>query len=245
MSKVRMGFALLAGATLAALVPTPSGDAKAATPDEIRAGYVEDIASAHELADFAAKYKSPEAYVAAAGLLLKVDAQTKGKMGTPPKEVTVIGADMKEKKEEVKGANLKAQAKLWFEDARGLATDAKLSKEVESLIKAAEKRDYQDPADKGVADRGKAGGPANVGRTIPPNQTHVYHWKFQGGELAAIGMSAGGPLGIKVVGPNGGDLFGLVGGRAIYRWAPKKTDEFVIRIHNGSKQPVTYNLISN
>lgn len=241
----KVTFALSAGFLMLVIAPLGAGDSKPLTADEIRAEYVDDITTAHELAAFADKFKSPEAYIAAASLLLKVEAQSKGKMGELPKEVTVIGADGKEKTERVGAAvKLSAQAMEWFDSARGVA-DASIAKEVEVLIKAAMKREYVDPADKDIKERGKAGGPANMRRTIKPNDTQVIKWTFKANQWAAVGMTSGSPLGIKIVGPNGGEMFSLRGARAVYRWMPKNDMTVNIRIHNGTNGPTTFNLTSN
>jgi len=241
----KFAFASSVGFLALLIAPLGAGDPKPLTADEMRAEYVDDIATAHELAAFADKFKSPEAYIAAASLLLKVEAQSKGKMGELPKEVTVVGADGKEKTESVGAAvKLSKLANEWFDSARGVA-DPSLAKEVEALIKAAMKREYLDPEDKDIVERGKAGGPANMRRTIQPNDTQVIKWKFKANQWAAVGMTSGSALGIKIVGPNGGEMFSLRGARAVYRWMPRNDMTVNIRIHNGTNKPTTFNLTSN
>ncbi len=226
--------------------PLGADDPNPETDDELRAGYVEVIVAAHDLAAFAAKHKAPEAYITAAGLLLKVEAQTHGKMGELPKDVSVLDANDKETKEELKGgAKLSEQAKAWFDDARALAAATRTTKEVEALIKLAEKRQYLDPEDQDTKTRGKAGGPANLTRKISAGDTQVFRWKFKGNQVAAVGMTSGSKLGIKIVGPNGGTLFTLAGQRAVYRFQPKQDGVYVVRVHNGTKGPTTFNLASN
>lgn len=245
MNKTRMAFALAAGFLLATVAPLAAQEAKPPTADELRAAYVDEIGNAYELAEFAAKYKSPEAFIAAAGLLLKIEAQTKGKLGDAPKEVEIVGADGKSTVEKVEAAKLSDQAKAWFDDARGLAVDSKLKSEVAALIAAAEKRDYTNAADPDVKERGKTGGPANIRRTIKPNDTQVFKWTFKADEWAAIGMTSGSSLGITIVGPQGARMFSLHGARANYRWMPKEKMEVIIRVHNGTNKPTTFNLASN
>lgn len=243
MTLSRLFLLLTAGLAAAALAPLRADDPKA---DDDPAALVEDFATAHELAAFAKAHKSPEAYITAASLLLKIDALTHGKAGAPPAEMTVVGADNKETAEAVKaGQKLSSQATAWFDDARTLGSKSNLEKEVAALITAAKARKYEAPKAEEVTAKGKAGGPANLTKTINAGDTHVYKWKFEGGKTAAIGSVSGSKIHTKVVSPNGGELFALLGQKATFRWLPKQDGTFIIRIHNPTKTPTTYTLASN
>lgn len=221
-------------------------DPKKVEQAELRAESVADLVAAHELAAFAEKHKVPEAYIAAASLLLKVKAlsnvdkfdQLKAEKVTDDKGGVITAAPQESK-------TLSAQAEAWFQDAEIAATNSKtnLSKETKALITAAKARTYKD------VERGVAGGPKMLTQMLAPKQTQVYHVPFVGGLPASVGLQSSGQskLRFEILGPNGGQLFNLSCTSANYNWTPKggPAQVYMLRVYNSGKAPTTFTLVTN
>ncbi|QEL16261.1 hypothetical protein [Limnoglobus roseus] len=235
--------------TAVALAPVPAADppkADAAT-QEANAGDVQLLGDAYKLAEFAEKNKSPESYIAAGAMILKLKAVTKGEMGTLDAVPDVLDKDEKP----VKGAKADAKkaeglaeiADGFFESASGLGLATKTSKEVEGLIKAAKARDYTN----GEATRGAIGGPKVAIRVLGAYQTHVYTIPFDTYSLAAIGFQATAPLRCKM---QIGSVvhFDQTVSVGQYVWKPRQNvavRTFTIVVSNPRNFPVTYKLFTN
>lgn len=245
-----LAMVALLGAT-AFLVPPSSADDPKPTNQarqEAQANDVELLAQAYKLAEFADKHKAPEAYVTAGALVLKLNAQTKGKLG----KLEVKPEVQDEAGKLVKGAEAKTEeaeglqdvAEGFLDQASKLAKDLKMSPEVEALIKAAKSRRYTDDLEK----RGAIGGPKLVVRVLPPKQTHVYEILFDTYSIGALGFQASAPTRCKM--QHGSSVhFNQLVTVGQYTWKPNQkagpVGGFMVTVHNPHKVPVMYRLFTN
>src|SRR5262249_22001879 len=151
--------------------------------------------TAYKMADFGREAKSPEALIAAAGLLRKVSAGRAGKPGALT-DKPVEDNDKPVGEGTLKTRSLEEEANEWFRDASDLAAagDPKVSKAVDLLIKEAKERKYGSD----VGTRGAAGGPKWVSRPLAPGESHVYNIPFVTGVPAAIGLKSTGSAPMRV-----------------------------------------------
>src|SRR5262245_58459260 len=182
-----LGLVGLMALPLPAADPIPAAESR----QEAHAGDVELLTEAYRLAEFAEKHKSPEAYIAAGGLVLKLKALTRGGLG----ELNVKPEVLDENEKLVPGARAEAQkpesldelAQEFFDAASGLGAELRLSNQVEALVKAAKAREYA------PGTRGAIGGPKWFVRPLGARQTHVYRIPFDTYTVGAIGFQSNFP----------------------------------------------------
>jgi hypothetical protein len=236
---------LLAAGVLFAALPSAADEKKADTPDnekvenaEFKAGLIADLTAAGRLAEFGRKYKAPEALIAAADLLRKVEAKSGGKLeDLTEKPTDESGKEIKD--ETKKAVDLKDQAAALFVEADTLAAEnPKTSAAVTALIKEAEKRTY---------DRDVFGGPKRIERAINPGQVHVYHIPFIANLPASVGLTSQGSTLRFQIKAGDNELFGVRGNYANYNWTPRggPTRTFTVVVHNVGKQGSVYTLLAN
>lgn len=229
-------------ALLSAQAPQSAAEAK----QEAQAKDVELLADAYRLAEFAETHKAPEAYVAAGSMILKLRALTKGEIGQLDAKPEVLD----ENEKLVKGAKVETQkpetlddiAQGFFGSASALALELTISKEVETLIRAAKARNY----DRGA--RGAVGGPKWFACPLGPKQTHVYNIPFDTYSIGSIGFQASATTRCKM--QIGSYVhFNQVVRVGQYTWKPKEdrgpVKNYVITVHNPHNSPVTYKLFTN
>ncbi len=252
MTALRRWVALaVVGAAAALLLHTSAAqEAKPPATDEAskkaaRAGDVELLSGAWRLADFGKEHKSPEAYLAAADLVLRLKAVTNGDLG----ELNVTPEVQDEKGNPVKGAKVETakagslddMAKEFFEAASGLGLELGMSKEVETLVKAAKARSYLE-----AGKRGARGGPKTRACTIAAHATHAFHIAFDPHSVAAIGFRATAPLRVEMR-TSGSLHFDQRTSVGNYSWVPPgkkgQTAAFVVRNPHGHS--VQYQLFTN
>lgn len=246
---------LLPGTLVAALVaavglaPAPASQPKPdpAAKEEANAGDVQLLTDAYKLAEFAEKSKSPEAYIAAGAMILKLKAVTKGEMGALDAVPEVLDMDEKPVKgakvETKKSESLAEIADGFFESASALGLASNTSKEVEALIKKAKARDYTNGEEK----RGAIGGPKWALRGIGARQTHVYTIAFDTYSMAAVGFQATAPIRCRMT-AGAYVHFDQHVSVGQYAWRPKQgaaARSVTITVHNNRNFPVTYKLFTN
>jgi hypothetical protein len=241
MTHARRWLAVLTVAVLAGLMPPRAADGQQPPPDAEKSG-LDELMAAYKLADFGRDHKAPEALIAAAGVLRKVHAATNGQMG----QVAVKPVDDKDKPVAVEQEKLKSladEANDLFDEASALGIQLKLPA-VEALIKAARKREYELPGE-----RGRAGGPSRVCRRIAPGGVHCYHIPYVAGTPAAIGIQSSNPVRARMVGPAGNVLFNQVVRVGNYTWIPPagkgRVRTFTMRVENHGRSPAQYVLFTN
>jgi len=187
-------------------------------------------------------FKSPEALVAAGGILLRADKATE--MKSLEADVVATNAQGKPVKSEAsKAVSLKDQANALFDEARAMvAEDKSRTAGIESLIKQASTI---------TESRGSVGGARTITRTLNPGETHTVKIGFIGGQSAVVSMTANGPpnLQFDITHVGGTNLFSLKGKTAAYTWTPVKDANnvryFNITLYNPGKNPSTYTLVTN
>jgi hypothetical protein len=186
-AKLRWVLALLAIAAMAALIG-PSSVAEEAkkedpkkeeNPEKEKRDQQAEIGTllttSAQMAEFGRKFKSPEALVAAAELLLRVDVLRNGEKLPEITEKPTDGDKDKPKELEVKAEKTKSfkdEAEDLFDEASTLAGSAPKGT-VEALIKTAKARKY-----KGDGERGTLNGPRTITRALQPGEVHHYDFEY-------------------------------------------------------------------
>lgn len=177
--------------------------------------------------------KSPEALVAAGGILLRVHKRTGGKMPPLKAEVTdesgmAVAADGDD-------SSLEEQAEALFDEARALATGN--SKAIEAVIKQA----------KLVPERGAVGGPRVITRKIGSGKVHTLRIDFESQQFAKVHMQGTGVTQFEVVGQGGKVLWHSKGNWGFYNWTPVGRDSrsITIKVINKGGPPVMYSVRTN
>jgi hypothetical protein len=237
-----------AGLLTAGLLATPG----AAQPpgkdkDKTRADYIADLTTAANLIQFGrgevpdqpwlTGVKSPEALVAAGGILLRAHKAFEEKMGELP---APTDKDGKALKAEAKAASLKSQAGDLFVEAQGMvAGDKSRAAAIDALIKKAENLgEFRDAV----------GGPRNITMTILPGQSHNYKVQYVAGLPASVALTSnGGRLDFEIVNNAGESIFDIKGTFANYSWNPKNGPNRVVtfNITNIGRVANTYTLTTN
>lgn len=241
MKRILLGLlaAVFAGGFAAAQEPTPAELEKATR----RGKLVEDLVSASRLiafgkGDFAEAsglkdYQSPEALVAAAGILLRVQKEAGGfevvnEKGQP-------AADGK-------AADLTKQAEELFKEARNIVKGNKArAVEIEELIKQAQAIDDK---------RGAVGKPRTVTRVIPPGQSTEIQIGFKPNAPATISYTTdGGPRQrCEIVAPGGRTIYDNTGRDGSHSWTTVKDDGkrmITIRLTNAGNKQHTVTVTTN
>lgn len=254
--RVLVGSLALAVALLGGTSHVAGQAAKEPTKEEIaqmadRADVVSLLATAANLAAFGRgemgdetglkAAKSPEALVAAGGILLRVNAATGGEM----KAITTKPTNDKGEALKVelgKNTPLADEAKGLFDAARAMvAADKARSKELEGLIKQAEE----------VTKRGACGGPRTLACNVAGGETHTYIIPFVGGCPASVAMTSGGParLRLEILMPSGDTLYDGKGMSACHSWKtagnPTITRNITIKVTNLGRNPTPYRVTTN
>jgi hypothetical protein len=123
-------------------------------------------------------------------------------------------------------------------------TDPEKFKAYDTLIKDIEKN----PGGKAVK-----GGPKVISRTLQPGDQHDYYWEWEWHALGAVGFQASAPITIQVINTNTKNVYGAghnhAGLCSFTPGGPGKLDgkfaKLFIRLHNGGKAPVKYQLFVN
>ena len=177
--------------------------------------------------------KSPEALIAAGGILLRIHKRTGGKMLPLKAEVTdesgtPVAADAVE-------PSLEEQAEALFDEARGLSTAN--SKAIEAAIKQA----------KLVPERGAVGGPRAISRRIGSGKVHTLKIDFESQQFAKVHMQGTGVTQFEVVGQNGKVLWHSKGNWGFYHWTPVGRDSrsITIKVINKGGPPVMSSVQTN
>jgi hypothetical protein len=212
------------------------------TEAEKTAEVVEQIALAAELTAFGRgelavatglkDVRSPEALVAAGGILLRVHKQTAGQIKALESKV-VDDADQAVPEESTHLSFADDAASL-FDEARAMAKDKAA---VEAQIKQAES----------VTERGASGGPKVISRTVKPGKTHKVDIAFEPHTPATVTMRGNGKVKFEVVGPGGKILWHSQGSWGVYHWQPGKASErgITIKVVNSGGPPVSYIVTTN
>ncbi len=245
MTAMRRGtmLALVCGALALSALSSTAEDPQEIGKRGMAAADVDLLTSAYRLAEFGQKYKSPEAYLTAANLVLRLDAVTNGQFGelsAGPEAVDEQGKPLKSVMVETqKAESLADLADGFFESASLLGRDVNLSSEVEALRKAARARTYKE-----TSARGAHGGPKLRVVGINPNGHHSFHISFDRQELAAVGFAATAPLRISM--DTGGHVhYNQLISVGQYSWIPAKNVAAHFSIHNPHNVKVTYRLFTN
>ena len=213
------------------------------TEAEKTADIVEQIALAAELTAFGRgeladatglkDYKSAEALVAAGGILLRVHKQTAGKVkASDAKVVDDAGAAVA-----ADGAanSFEHEAEALFDEARGLAKDKAA---IEAQIKQASL----------IPERGAAGGPRVINRTIQSGKKHNIQIPFESNAPATVSMRGTGTTQFEILGPNGKVLWHSKGAWGFYNWHVGRgggEKEITVRVINKGGPPVAYTITTN
>jgi len=254
--RVLVGSLALAVALTGAWSPVAAQGTKEPTKEELaqaadRADVVAQLATAANLAAFGRgelgdetglkAAKSPEALVAAGGILLRINAATGGEM----KAITTKPTNDKGetlKVELAKNTPLADEAKGLFDAARAMvASDKAKTTALEGLIKQAEE----------VTKRGACGGPRTLCCTANGGETHTYVVPFIGGCPAAVAMTSNGPgkIRLEILSPNGDTMFDGKGGWANYNWKTSGnanvTRNITIKVTNLGRNPTPYRVTTN
>ncbi len=195
---------------------------------EAQADDVRILATAAEVTEFGRKTMAPEALVTAAGLLLKVNALTRGKLGT----LDVPVEDEKGNKVNapaVKEKSLAAQAEELFKEARVYGAELKPGT-VEALIKAAKARKYDGSEE--FNERGAFGGPKRISRFVQSGGLHIFTIHFQGRQRAAIAFQSNRPVRFRIIAPGQGELVSALVTTSYYTWTPGGNVAIKIYVQN-------------
>jgi hypothetical protein len=221
-----MVAALLLGAAVLTPVSAEDKPAKEEAVD-VHAKTLQYLATSSEMAEFGRKNKAPEALVAAASMLMKVQAQTDGKMPTikdvPEDEK---GNKIKDAKAE-ESKSFEAQAKELFVEALGMGTDLKVPG-INGLVNAAEKRKYT-----AWGARDLAGGPRRLDRWVQAGALHSYWFDFHANRPAGVVCHSDAPVRLVIHRPGVGELFSTIGNNSYYNWSPAGagTVRIQVRVH--------------
>lgn len=246
--------AILAACILGLVVPSsaqpPNTDDKQKAGD--RADAINDLVLAANLAAFGRGetgdltglkktiVKSPEALVAAGGILMRIHKLTEGKIETPDlkptdKDGKPITGDV------VKAVDYKTQAEALFDEARALAGKDK-AKAIEALIKEAQTQEV----------RGAVGSPRIISRNIAPGANHSWKIPFVAGAPAAISITSTGQsrLQMEIVNDGGGQLLNVRGTNSNYSWTTAATKDghprtITVNVTNTGNNPTSYTINTN
>ena len=186
-----------------------------------------ELADATGLKDF----KSPEALVAAGGILLRIHKQTAGKVAVSDAKVTegeqVVAA-------EGPTNSFAHEAEALFDEARGLAKDKSA---LEAQIKQASL----------VPERGAIGGPKVISRTVKSGKTQHVDLAFEPNSPASISMRGTGKVQFEVIGPGGKVLWHSQGSWGFYNFQTGRAAErgIKIKVINAGGPPVAYTITTN
>jgi hypothetical protein len=239
-------IAALASATVFCQADEPKKDP--GKPGEMTAAQkkamLADLALADELADVGLKAGSPEALLAAAKILSKLNGEgyklvklegvkpITGKVGDKP---TTTGEPIKE--EGGKEQGFSDRIKKLKEEAHKLNTKPKDEKLDELIDKVSE------------ASRGSLRGPAELGPfDIAPGATSTFHFTFVGGEPASVHMTNQGPgkLKLEIYNERGGQIVSVTGAGELYcDWTPAMTRPFTVYVSNIGRQPRSFTVYKN
>lgn len=186
-----------------------------------------ELADATGLKDF----KSPEALVAAGGILLRIHKQTGGKVSASDAKVTEGDLAVVA---EGPANSFGHEAEALFDEARGLAKDKAA---IEAQIKQASL----------VPERGAIGGPKVITRTVKSGKTQHVDLAFEPNSPASISMRGTGKVQFEVIGPGGKVLWHSQGSWGFYNFNTGRNAErgIKIKVINGGGPPVAYTITTN
>jgi hypothetical protein len=251
-----LGVAVVMGGLLGLGLSGPSrAQGKKMSDEERDAEVVKNLALADEMAAVGRDkaVPAPEALIAAASLLLKVNAMTGGELGKleGKDKATVVGGTgepgeaTKGKKLDVKAEkskSLKEQAEELFQAARDLGGPG-----VVQMIKAARARNFDAVKDK-FAKRGALGGPRRGTYTVPGNNYHHFTIWFEANQPAVIAVRSAEFVRFRVRLPNSaGRLEEVVNNPVMaghYMWYPRKRVAATVYIQ-GTGKNATYTISTN
>ncbi|QDU28370.1 hypothetical protein ETAA8_34700 [Anatilimnocola aggregata] len=188
-----------------------------------------ELADATGLKDF----KSPEALVAAGGILLRLHKQTGGKVNPANAEVTEDGKAVAAEGETNSFAH---EAAALFDEARALPSKDKSA--LEAQIKQAEL----------VTERGAVGGPRVISRIVKSGKAQHVDLAFEPHSPASISMRGTGKVQFEVIGPGGKVLWHSQGSWGFYNFQPGRAADnkgIKIKVINGGGPPVAYTITTN
>lgn len=187
-----------------------------------------ELADATGLKDF----KSPEALVAAGGILLRIHKQTGGKVNTSNAKVTEGDQEVA-----AEGAanSFAHEAEALFDEARAMPSKDKAA--LEAQIKAASF----------VPERGAVGGPRVITRTVKSGKAQHVELAFEPHSPASISMRGTGKVQFEVIGPGGKVLWHSQGSWGFYNFTPGRAADkgIKIKVINGGGPPVAYTITTN
>jgi hypothetical protein len=230
----------LASATVFCQADEPKKEMTAAE----KAKMLTDLALADEMADVGRKAGSPEALLAAAKILARLNGEgyklvklegvkpITGKVGDKP---TTTGEPIKEEGGTEHGFS--DQIKKLKELAHKLNANPKDEKLDELIDKVSE------------ASRGSLRGPAELGPfDIGPGATSTFHFTFVGGEPASVHVTnqGRGQLKLEIYNEKGGRVTSITGaGELSCDWTPGMTRPFTVYVSNVGGQPRSFTLYKN
>lgn len=177
---------------------------------------------------------SPEALVAAGGILLRVHKQTGGKVS--PSDAKVMDEDGQAVAEDGEATeSLADEAAALFDEARALPTKDKAA--LEAQIRQAQT----------VPERGVVVGPRVVNRVITTNKVHTVHMGFRPNAPAAVTVRSTGRTHFEVVGKGGGVVWHSKGPNGVYNWHPAHggQKDVKLRVINKGGPAVKYKVFAN
>ena len=240
--------ALLAAVTVAGSLPLAAQTKGKAAEEqaEQRAEVVKDLAAAADLAAFGRgeindltglkDFKSPEALVAAGGILMRAHFFTGGE--TTVLDSAVTDGDGKVVAADAKPVPFKVEAEELFDEARELVSkDKAKAAAIEALI-------AQAMSEK----RGAVGKPRMINRTIATGKVHTFKIPFEPNAWALVTMKGTSKTQFEVIGPGGKVLWHGMGNAGFYRWktgGDDHTRNITVKVINKGGPPVSYTVITN
>ncbi|MCA9052017.1 MAG: hypothetical protein KDA89_24935 [Planctomycetaceae bacterium] len=179
-------------------------------------------------------FKSPEALVAAGGILLRLHRQTGGKTETSDISVTDdSGSDIAA---EGQAVSLQADAEALFDEARGMVAGEKAAA-LEKQIQAVS----------AVEQRGAVGGPRVISRTVKSGKTHAMKIEFAPDAPASVAMRGSGTTQFEIVGSGGKTLWHSKGSWGTYTWntGGRGSRNITVKVINKGGPPVAYTVVTN
>jgi hypothetical protein len=229
---------------LAALVaPVPAWSQTGEKEADEKSQVLDDLALATQLTAFGRgelgdatglkDVKSPEALVAAGGILLRIHKSTGGKL--PALKAEITDNDGKAVPAEEKTTTLADDAEALFDEARAMAGDK--GSAIEAAIKQASL----------VSERGAVGGPRSISRRVGSGKTHTVKIEMVSGQFAKVHMQGTGVTQFEVLGQNGKVLWHSKGNWGFYHWTPVGRDSRIItvKVINKGGPPVNYTIHTN
>lgn len=215
-----------------------------------------DIAAAQQLIAFGrgelgeetglTSYKSPQALIAAGGILLKVQAATSGKLATINSPVVDgEGAEVPAGTDKVDFA---ADAEALFAEALSSVKDRQRQRAgLEALIQEAKTSASAYAATLPKETRGAVGGPRVIKRVINTGKTHNIKISFEAGSNAEIRLQGTSKTKFEVIGPKGKVLFHSMGSKGMYSWntSGRGIREITVKVMNDAGPPVAYVIVTN